>query len=126
MGQTIDQFVNGQRVKVTQQIPQVTETWTNTIIGTVQKYERQKTGSWFAHSKDDKLWLDRLILKLDDGEIVTCNLDQYTHVEVLEAEAGIEVLVECVRHEYGADDLVLVELYGTDCMRRDCNQEAEN
>ena len=90
MGQTIDQFVNGQRVKVTQQIPQVTETWTNTIIGTVQKYERQKTGSWFAHSKDDKLWLDRLILKLDDGEIVTCNLDQYTHVEVLEVEAAAD------------------------------------
>lgn len=85
MGQTIDQFTVGQRVKVTQQIPQVTETWTNTITGTVQKYERQKTGSWFAHAKDDKLWLDRLILKLDDGEIVTINADQYTHVEVVEA-----------------------------------------
>lgn len=92
MGQTIDQFAVGQRVKVTQQIPQVTETWTNTIIGTVQKYERQKTGSWFAHAKDDKLWLDRLILKLDDGEIVTINVDQYTHAETVETAKAIETV----------------------------------
>ena len=82
MGQTIDQFEAGQRVTVTQQIPQVEKVWTNTITGTVQRYEQQKTGSWFAHAKDDTLWLDRLTLKLDDGEIVTMNLDQYSHVEL--------------------------------------------
>lgn len=85
MGQTLDQFEAGQRVTVTQQIPQVEKVWTNTITGTVQRYEQQKTGSWFAHAKDDKLWLDRLILKLDDGEIVTLNLDQYSHVELADA-----------------------------------------
>ncbi|MAX26084.1 MAG: hypothetical protein CMJ19_16430 [Phycisphaeraceae bacterium] len=92
MGQTLDQFTAGQRVKVTQQIPQVDDTWTNTIIGTVAKCERQKTGSWFAHSKDDKLWLDRLILKLDDGEIVTINMDQYTHVELVEVEKAADAI----------------------------------
>ncbi|MBL4700748.1 MAG: hypothetical protein JKX85_05755 [Phycisphaeraceae bacterium] len=81
MGHTIDQFEVGQRVKVTQQIPQVAETWTNTVTGTVTRYEQQKTGSWYAHAKDDKLWLDRLTIKLDDGELVILNVDQYTHIQ---------------------------------------------
>ena len=54
-----------------------------TVDGTIEKFEQQKTGSWYAHSKDKKLWLDRLVLKKDDGEIVYVNLDQYSHVDVL-------------------------------------------
>jgi major membrane immunogen (membrane-anchored lipoprotein) len=46
-------------------------------------YEQSKTGSWFAHSKDDRLWLDRLEVTKDDGEIVTLNLDRYSVVEAL-------------------------------------------
>jgi len=84
MGQTTEQFEVGQRVKVTQQIPQVTETWTNTITGVVVGYQQQKTGSWYAHAKDGKLWLDRLTIKLDDGEWVTLNMDQYTHIQAVD------------------------------------------
>lgn len=80
-------FEPGQRVVVTQQIPRRYDTWTKQVRGTVQRYEQRKTGSWFAHSKDDKLWLDRLVLKKDDGEIVVCNLDAYTNVQVEDASA---------------------------------------
>ena len=45
---------------------------------------QQKTGSWYAHSRDKKLWLDRLELRKDDGEIVVINLDQRTAVERLD------------------------------------------
>ena len=38
---------------------------------------------WFAHAKDDRYWLDRLELRLDDGEIAILNLDQYSVVEIL-------------------------------------------
>lgn len=76
-------YAPGQRVVVTQQIPQRDEVWTIKVEGVVQRYEQKKTGSWFAHSKDDKLWLDRLTLEKDDGEIVVCNLDRYTRVEVV-------------------------------------------
>jgi len=86
MSETIDQFEPGQRVVVTQQIAQRDETWTTQVTGEIVRYEQKKTGSWFAHSKDDKLWLDRLVLKKDDGEIVVCLLDAYTHVE-LQAKA---------------------------------------
>lgn len=80
---TADAFKPGMIVQVTQQIPQRDETWTSRTRGTVMKYEQAKTGSWYVHGKDDKLWLDRLTLRLNDGEIIELNLDPYTRVEVV-------------------------------------------
>ncbi|MEX0776807.1 MAG: hypothetical protein WD042_13975 [Phycisphaeraceae bacterium] len=81
MAQVVDQFKPGQRVSVVQQIPQRQRVWTSRVTGIVVRYEQKKTGSWFAHSRDDKLWLDRLVLRKDDGEIIVLNLDRFTHVE---------------------------------------------
>lgn len=82
----IDQFEPGIRVKVTQQIPQRDgDCWTTVNEGEVVSFEQKKTGSWYAHAKDERLWLDRLTLKLDDGEIVVCNLDRYTRIEKAQA-----------------------------------------
>lgn len=72
----------GTRVKVTQQLPAVQRVSTTTIEGAVVRYRQAMTGSWFAHSLHDKLWLDRLELRKDDGELVVLNLDQYTVIEV--------------------------------------------
>jgi len=83
MSHAIDQFKPGQKVAIVQQIAQRDETWTIRVEGTVVSAEQKKTGSWFAHSKDDRLWLDRLTLRKDDGEIVVCNLDPYSRVELL-------------------------------------------
>lgn len=83
---SLDTYAPGMRVRVTQQVPRLPTaggTITTTFEGTVQAFEQQKTGSWYAHSKDNKLWLDRLVLKADDGEVIYCNLDQYTRVDVL-------------------------------------------
>jgi hypothetical protein len=71
----------GQRVRVTQQLAQRDQVWTNTTEGVVTRYQQAKTGSWFAHAKDDKLWLDRLELRKDDGELSILNLDQYSVIE---------------------------------------------
>jgi hypothetical protein len=77
----------GQRVRVTQQVPHLGNgdpTFaTKPVEGVVIKYTQAKTGSWFAHSKDHKLWLDRLELRRDDGELVVINLDRYSAVEML-------------------------------------------
>jgi len=77
------QLQPGAKVAVTQQIAMRNRTWTNTVRGTVVAYQQRMTGSWFAHSKDDKLWLDRLTLRKEDGELVTLILDEYSHVEIL-------------------------------------------
>lgn len=77
-----NQLKPGARVKVTQQIAARNYTLTSEIRGTVTAYEQKPTGSWFAHSKDDLLWLDRLTIRKDDGEITTLNLDAASHIEV--------------------------------------------
>jgi hypothetical protein len=83
-------YTPGRRVRVTQQVPRLDRavgegggTITASVEGTILDCEQQKTGSWYAHSKDHKLWLDRLKLRKDDGEIVFLNLDQNSSVEVL-------------------------------------------
>jgi hypothetical protein len=75
-------LVPGAKVSVTQQIPMRDRVWTSKTAGTVVDYEQCKTGSWYAHSRDDKLWLDRLTVRKDDGEITTLNLDEYTRIEM--------------------------------------------
>ncbi|MFO0827533.1 MAG: hypothetical protein U0572_05225 [Phycisphaerales bacterium] len=81
-------FRPGTRVRVTQQVPHVECVWTTTVEGTVVRFRQAKTGSWFAHSHDDKLWLDRLELRKDDGELVTLNLDHYSVIEPLTAASN--------------------------------------
>ena len=76
------QLVPGARVKITQQIPARHYAWSADVRGTVVDFEQKPTGSWFAHSKNDKLWLDRLVLRKDDGEMTSLILDDYSRIEV--------------------------------------------
>lgn len=81
MTAVLKKLAPGQRVRVTQQMPRQQNAFAIAVEGVIQRMGQQKTGSWFAHSKDDKLWLDRLELKKTDGELVTINLDRYSVVE---------------------------------------------
>ncbi len=71
----------GARVRITQQLPQRDTSWSNSVEGVITRCQQAKTGSWYAHAKDDQLWLDRLEVRRDDGELVILNLDQYTVIE---------------------------------------------
>jgi hypothetical protein len=79
----------GAVVKITQQIAGRDYTLTSDVVGTVLSFEHKPTGSWYAHSKDDKLWLDRLTLRKDDGELTQLILDGFSHIEVLSAPPGV-------------------------------------
>jgi len=76
------QLVAGAKVRVTQQIPARDRVWVSQIDGTVVDFQQKPAGSWFAHGKNDRLWLDRLTLKKADGEITTLNLDEFSAVEI--------------------------------------------
>ncbi len=76
------QLLPGATVKVTQQIAGRDYSWSSQIDGVIIEYKQQQTGSWYAHSKNDKLWLDRLVLRKPDGEITTLNLDEFTAIEI--------------------------------------------
>jgi len=71
----------GRRVAVTQQVAQAKRVWTIRVEGEVVRHEQEKTVSPFAHSRDGTLWLDRLVLRKDDGEIVNLNLNGFSRVE---------------------------------------------
>ncbi len=78
-------LVPGVRVRITQQIAARHYSLGTKIEGTVVSYEQKTTGSWFAHSRDDKLWLDRITIRKSDGEISILNLDDYTDIEIIQS-----------------------------------------
>jgi hypothetical protein len=80
----------GTVVRVTQQIPRRLDTYTIAVTGTVVRQERQYSGSWFARNKRNRVWLDRLVIRKDDGEISILNLDEYTHVDVVKGPEGVK------------------------------------
>ncbi len=78
------QIEPGMRIRVTHEIPMGQSAIRSVVEGTVLRVGQQKTGSWFAHSADKKLWLDRVELQKADGEIAILNLDGMTLVESLD------------------------------------------
>lgn len=81
----------GRRVRITQTIAWGRHKDQTAIDGTIRRLGQQKTGSWFAHARDDKLWIDRIELQRPDGEIVVCNIDQNSVIDLLDqtdADAG--------------------------------------
>lgn len=85
MSDTATEYEIGSRVRVTQQVIMSNEGKLTSVEGVVLRVGQQKTGSWFAHGRDKKLWLDRIELRKDDGELVVVNLDQYSRVDVIGA-----------------------------------------
>lgn len=73
----------GLRVRVTQQMPHRDQSWSSSVEGVITRFGQAKTGSWFARAKDRQLWLDRLELRLDGGDVTILNLDQYTMIEAV-------------------------------------------
>ncbi len=85
---TPDTLTPGTRVRITKQVARQGQALSTCVEGVVVAYEQRKTGSWYAHAKDDKLWLDRLEIQKRDGEIYVCNVDAHTRIEVIESELG--------------------------------------
>jgi hypothetical protein len=67
--------------RFTQQIAARHYAFVAPVEGTVIDARSTPTGSWFAHGAADKLWLDRIVIQKDDGEISTLNLDEHSRIE---------------------------------------------
>jgi hypothetical protein len=50
------------------------------VTGVVEAWEDRPTGSWYAHGKNDKLWLKRLKLRKADGEVTLLVIDTATEI----------------------------------------------
>ena len=73
----------GQRVRISKRIERREGDWTLEVEGVVEQYAPDWTGSWFAHGKNDKLWLNRILIRKDDGELSDVIVDRFTRVEIL-------------------------------------------
>jgi hypothetical protein len=73
----------GQRVRITQTIERRERDWQQPVEGVVQSVDMQKTGSWHAHSKDNRYWLIRVRLTKESGEQSLINVDTMTRIELL-------------------------------------------
>jgi hypothetical protein len=62
-------YPSGALVRVTQQIPHRLDTCTTRVTGVVVRQERHPSGSWFAGNPDDRVWLDRLVVRTAEGEM---------------------------------------------------------
>ena len=57
--------------------------WSTVAEGIVEACRPEPTGSWCAHGKNDKLWLIRLRIRKDDGELTALVIDHNSRIEVL-------------------------------------------
>lgn len=73
----------GRRIRVHQEIDRREGNWRGEVVGTVVEVFPQATGSWFVHGKNTRLWLNRIRLRKDDGEITIVVVDPHTRVEAL-------------------------------------------
>lgn len=78
-----EQLTPGRKIRVLQRVARREGAWNSEIVGEVVEARQEKTGSWYAHAKDDKLWLTRIRLRKTDGELTTITVDQNTQVELL-------------------------------------------
>ena len=79
----IPKIAAGRRIRVSQMIVGRHMLWVTRAEGEVISCAAEPTGSWYAHGKDDKLWLLRIRLRKSDGEITTLALDHNSRVEYL-------------------------------------------
>ena len=82
----MQQYEVGSLVRITKQLMLGDGPSSFVIEGEILRMGQQKTGSWYAHSKDKKLWLDRVEIKKADGEIVVVNLDDQSQIEIVNAD----------------------------------------
>lgn len=55
------------------------------IYGVVDGWAMARTGSWYAHGKNQRLWLPRLKLRKEDGEESLIVLDDATEIARIDA-----------------------------------------
>ena len=68
----------GDRIEVVHTVIVGNKRWTTTTEGTVVRTERRKHGLHFRRNPDDKVFSDIIIMRLDDGEMTTATMDEFT------------------------------------------------
>ncbi len=81
---SIPKLAPGRRIRVSQIIAGRDRRWVTRVEGVVESCRPEPTGSWYAHGKNDRLWLHRVRVRKADGELTTLVLDHNSRVDVLD------------------------------------------
>src|SRR5262245_41908714 len=68
----------GDRVELTHVVKVGQQEWPTTVAGTVERTERRRHGLHFRRNRDDKVFSDAIVLRLEGGELTTVTIDEYT------------------------------------------------
>ena len=74
------QIQPGDRVELLHYVRVGFRDWTTRTVGTVVNAERRRHSLHFQRNYDDKVLSDLLVLRLDDGELTTVTLAEYTEL----------------------------------------------
>jgi hypothetical protein len=86
-----EQLPTGTPIRVIEQVHQTDPSYGAETVGVVEAWKEEPTGAWYAHSRNGKLWLQRLTLRKADGELTTLVIDNHTKIyplEPLDEEGG--------------------------------------
>ena len=73
-------FPPGTTIRVRQRVEKRSDSYTAEVVGEVEGWEDQPTGSWFAHAPGGRLRLKRLRLRKEDGELALLVVDDSTEM----------------------------------------------
>lgn len=84
----LDQLAVGDRVELKHQVKVGFRIWTTTTVGTLVRHERRRHSLHFNRNFDDKVFSDVLVLRLDNGELTTVTLDEFSELRILTPSSG--------------------------------------
>jgi hypothetical protein len=70
----------GDRVRVVHEVKIGSKRWKTTTEGVVERVERRRQGLHFRRNVDDKVFSDLMVLRLDDGQLTTVTVDEFTAI----------------------------------------------
>src|SRR5262245_50471979 len=73
----------GDRVAIVHEVKVGMKVWHTTTVGTVQRVERRRHGLHFRRERDDKVYSDLIVLKLDDDTLSTVTIDEFSQLRKL-------------------------------------------
>ena len=78
-----EKLQTGDRVELRHEVKVGYNRWYTTTQGTVLRKERRRHGLHFRRNSDDKVFSDSIVLQLDDGELSTVTLDEFSELRIV-------------------------------------------
>ncbi len=73
----------GDRIELAHEVKVGFRRWQTATVGTVVSKERRRHSLHHDRSFDDKVFSDVIVLRLDDGELTTLTLDEFSTIRRL-------------------------------------------